>query len=169
MFCSDIYYNFHSLSNHTSTHMSLFPCLLYVMEYIWLLHCKYDSQNHYAKWTYRPKIIVHIHQNITNCHRYFIQYCQICSRNKCATQMPHICQIPQLLHVQVSDNYANTYTSYKLNAIKTVTSGTAIYVFHTIGIWPWTNIPTTLHIYYPTTFILNTTYRPHITLHVTKN
>ena len=42
-------------------------------------------------------------------------------------QMPHICQICQLLHVQIYDNYVSIYTSYHLTAMNNVTRITGIY------------------------------------------
>ena len=47
------------------------------------------------------------------------------------------------------DNYATIYTSYELSAINIVTTNTGIHSIHIIDICPWTNIPTTSHMYIP--------------------
>ena len=46
------------------------------------------------------------------------------------------CHIFELLHVQMSDNYASKYASYKLSAVNNVTRGTGIHTFHITGISP---------------------------------
>ena len=63
-----------------------------------------------------------------------------------------MCHMYQLLHVQISDNYVSKYTSYELNAINNVTRSTDIHIFHITDIYPWTNMPMTLHMYVPLHF-----------------
>ena len=43
--------------------------------------------------------------------------------------MPNICQIYQLLHVQISDNYINKFTSYELTEINYISKSTGMYNF----------------------------------------
>ena len=123
-------------------------CLTYVTEQIWMLHCKYDSHSHYAKWTYRSTffyISTKIQQTSTNTSQ--ITKCvpeKICPSN--TTYMPHmpntfcadirqLCQYINLIWTQI----------YQHNAVKSVTPNTAILTFHIIGICPCTNMPYTMH------------------------
>ena len=55
--------------------------------------------------------------------------------------------------MQIRDNYINIHASYEINEIKRVTRSTCIYTFNIIGICPWPNMPTTLHIYVPLHFL----------------
>ena len=70
-----------------------------------------------------------------------------CINNKYTPQMPQICYILKLVHVQIWGNYVSIYTLYELTAINSVTTSNNIHTFHINGICPWTNMLATLHIY----------------------
>ena len=57
------------------------------------------------------------------------------------------------------------YTSYKLNAINNVFTSTGILTFHVIGIFQWTNMPVTLHMYIPL-YLLCNLHVEHTLLHI---
>ena len=61
-----------------------------VTEQIWLPHCKYEPQSHYAIWAYRPNIFAYVCYNASNCNNYFTHNCHVWANNKYASQMPHI-------------------------------------------------------------------------------
>ena len=50
--------------------------------------------------------------------------------------MPLNCNICQLLHVHIPENYASTYTLYELTAINNVTKSTGIHTSYITGICP---------------------------------
>ena len=60
------------------------------------------------------------------CPFQLICCCCICANNKYVPQMPHICQICQLLHVQIPNSNINIYTSHVLTAINNVTRSTGL-------------------------------------------
>ena len=63
--------------------------LTYACEQICLPHYTYISH-----CTYRPHISAHNYQNSINCNIYLTYYCKIYASNKYASQMPHICHMP---------------------------------------------------------------------------
>ena len=83
--------------------------------------------------------------------------------------MPFKCHIYATcawLYMQISGKYISTYTSYELNAINNMTSSTVIHTFHITEICPWTNMPNCIAHICPTTLLLYSTYRLHITSHI---
>ena len=98
---------------------------------------------------HRPNIFSPLYQNTSTCNSYFPHYCQRCTSNKYAPQMSYLYHIYKLVCMQISDNYISKYASYELTTIDNMIRNTSIHTFHIIGIYPWTNIPTRLHIYFP--------------------
>ena len=49
--------------------------------------------------------------------------------------------------VDPNNNYVSIYASYELSVITNVTRSTGIHTSHIIGIFLWTNMPATLHMY----------------------
>ena len=82
----------------------------------------------------------------TNCNCYFTWNCV---SNKHAPQMPQVCHIWRLVHVQIWGEYVLTCTSYQFTGINNIPRSTSLGTLHIIGIFPWKNIPTTLYMYVP--------------------
>ena len=76
--------------------------------------------------------------------------CHICVKLKCP-QKPYTPIISCAHETTVS-----TYASYELTSMNTVTRNTGTHTFHIIGIWTWTTMHVTLHIYVPTLLIQST-------------
>ena len=95
----------------------------------------------------------------TKCNSYFTHSCQICTRNKCAPEMPHLPITPGAHETNMSVYYTSYeltvkivsvyYTSYELTVISHVTKSTDVNKFHIIGICPWNNMPPTSHMNVP--------------------
>ena len=64
------------------------------------------------------------------------------------TNIPLKCHIWKF-HVQIWCNYFSIYATFELTAINNVTRNTGIHTLQIIGICPWTNMPTILHMYIP--------------------
>ena len=65
---------------------------------------QYNLQSHYAKWTYKCNIFVHINKNTTATDTTYT----------IAKYVPEIsmllkCHICQLVHMQISENYVSIY------------------------------------------------------------
>ena len=96
-------------------------------------------------------------------------YHHIHAKNWNAPKMPKISQTHQVVQVHIQGNYVSIYASYELTAINNVTRNIVIYTFHTIGIYSWTSMPTTLHTYVPL-HCYYSLHRPNITAYTsTKN
>ena len=79
--------------------------LAFIIEQIWLLHCKYWSHCPRSKLAYKSNTALYLYQNPTNCNFYFTCYCHlcnkahlellllcfchICAKNKCACHFTH--------------------------------------------------------------------------------
>ena len=91
----------------------------------------------------------------------------MCQQQICP-QMPDICHICQLLHLQIWENYVSISTSYELNAMK-CDHDHYMHTFHITGICSWTNKYAchTAHVC-PTAILLSSTYRNQISAHSIK-
>ena len=122
MYCHNLF-QMKSLLQCQCVHNDIFT------EEISLVHCKYESQNHYTMWTYSPNIFVHIHgiplSAISISHLTVMYYL------KCH----------KLAHVQIGENSFSIHTSYGLTVINNVPWNIGIHTFHITGIYPLRNIP----------------------------
>ena len=75
------------------------------------------------------------------------------------TNMPLKYHIWKLVHVKICGKYVSICTSFKLNAIHSVTRNTGRHTFHIISICPLTIMPATASLLY-------STYRPNTTDHI---
>ena len=111
--------------------------------------------------------VLHTSTKIQPTASYFTHNCQICSWNKYASQMPYISHICQLFHVHMRHlcqylHHIHTHCSPECDQRHWYTS--ISYYWH---------MPLNKHAYdtvcvHPTSFLLQISYRPHITANINK-
>ena len=71
------------------------------------------------------------------------------ARDNHVAQMPHICPICKLAHMQLSHNYVSIHTSQELTAINSAIMCSTIQKIHIVGMFPWRTMSATSHLYVP--------------------
>ena len=99
--------------NLTDCKVTVTPMLLYIY-----LTCHWTNmtatymqllfmQTLYSKWAYRSSIFACMCQHTINCNIYFTCNCHVSTINQYAPLMAYICQIFQLVCVQIWDSYVS--------------------------------------------------------------
>ena len=163
--CGSIYtsYEISVINNVTrSIGINTFHILPYAPKQIGLWHCTY--MYHWTT-TVAHKKTSHTSKNKQTATSIY-HVTAMCAPTVICPSMPHLCQICKSVHVQIWGNYVSIYTSYELHAVNNVIRNTGIHIFHITGIYPWTNMPATMHIYVPLHIYCNLYTDPTLLLHI---
>ena len=103
----------------------------------------------------------------TNASTFIYHATAICMPTTSINLKWYICQNMKISSCTDMRQCVSVNTSYEFDAINIVTRYTSIDTFHILGICPRTNTPANAH-FCPTACLLNATYRPKITAHISK-